>query len=199
MLQKTEQWKAARLGCFGGTRADMILNGAKKGQEALIAEVVAEFATASAPEFRGNEHTRRGNEMEPRAIQHYQLMHDCDVHEGGFIVSTIHPLITFSPDGRIGINQGGLEIKAPMEKKHTGYLLGAAVDREYVAQCQWGLMITGAEWWDFMSYCETMPAHLRAFEQRFTLDDDERAACTLKALAFAERVEMALKKLELWI
>ena len=199
MQQRTEQWRAARLGCFGGTRADMILNGAKKGQESLVAEVVAEFATASAIEFRGNEHTRRGVEMEPKAIEHYKLMHDCDVHEGGFIVSKIHPLITYSPDGRIGINQGGLEVKAPMEKKHIGYLLGAPVDREYVAQCQWGLMITDAQWWDFMSYCETMPVHLRAFEQRYTLTTDEMIETRVKALQFAQRVEAALKKLELWI
>lgn len=68
--------------------------------------------------------------------------------------------IGFSPDGLIG-DDGLIEIKAPRQKKHLSTILADEVPLENMAQCQTGLLVSGREWLDFISYCGGMPLFVK--------------------------------------
>ena len=59
--------------------------------------------------------------------------------------------IGFSPDGLIG-DVGILEIKSPRQKGHLKTVLTDGVPVEHMAQIQCGLLVSGREWVDFVSY-----------------------------------------------
>jgi predicted phage-related endonuclease len=79
--------------------------------------------------------------------------------------------IGFSPDGLIG-DDGLLEIKSPRQKKHLATILADEVPLEYMAQCQTGLLVSGREWLDFVSYNGGMPL----WRKRVEPDDKWQAA-----------------------
>ena len=49
-------------------------------------------------------------------------------------------------------DDGLLEIKSPRAKNHVKTVLSGGVPMEYMAQLQTGLLVSGREWVDFISY-----------------------------------------------
>ena len=65
-----------------------------------------------------------------------------------------------SPDGLVGVD-GGIEIKCPKAKTHIRTILADEVPAYNMAQCQAGLLITGRQWLDFISFCAGMPLYIK--------------------------------------
>jgi hypothetical protein len=66
----------------------------------------------------------------------------------------------YSPDGLVG-DTGLIEIKSRKQKKHLATILADAVPSENMAQLQCGLLVSGREWIDYVSYCGGMPLYVK--------------------------------------
>jgi predicted phage-related endonuclease len=64
----------------------------------------------------------------------------------------------FSPDGLVG-DDGLIEIKTRRQKTQLTTILADEVPRENMAQIQAGLLVTGREWLDYISFCGGMPLY----------------------------------------
>jgi predicted phage-related endonuclease len=83
------------------------------------------------------------------------------VTECGFVTRDFGDgvVIGYSPDGLVG-DAGLIECKSRRQKFQLETIIAGpsgAIPEEYVIQCQTGLLVTGREWLDFVSYCGGMP------------------------------------------
>ena len=97
-----------------------------------------------------SERMKRGIEMEAEARLYYAFRHDVEIRQIGIVYKDESRLVSCSPDGLHG--DGGLEIKCPAPHTHVGYLLSGALPNDYIPQVQGSMYVTGAPWWDFISY-----------------------------------------------
>ncbi|MBK0296482.1 hypothetical protein IAE22_31050, partial [Bacillus sp. S34] len=56
---------------------------------------------------------------------------------------------------------GLIEIKSRRQKQQLATVLADAVPLENMAQCQTGLLVTGREWLDYVSFCGGMPLYVK--------------------------------------
>jgi len=94
----------------------------------------------------------RGIELEPEARGLYQDLTGNKVDEVGGLWLNEDKDIICSPDGLIYDKSKGLEIKCPNITTHLEYLESNKVPSKYMIQIQSGLLFSGFETWDFMSY-----------------------------------------------
>jgi hypothetical protein len=93
----------------------------------------------------------RGIEAEPYARDAYSE-HYAPVIECGFMVRDLGGYVLgYSPDGLVG-DDGLIEIKSPRAKGHVGTVVSGEVPAQYMAQLQCGLLVSGREWIDYVSY-----------------------------------------------
>lgn len=192
--QGSQQWFDARSGVPTGSRFGDIVDAdgnlkkprAKKDQEAgkladavntyidfLLAEPYADRDSDGTPVTSAMQY---GIDTEVRARLRYDLMaNPPSLREAGFILHD-SKLFGCSPDalifsdiGREGQLLGGLECKCPTTQKHIRYLREGVLPDEYKAQVHGGLVVTGAKWWDFMSYHEKLePLYVRVVPDEYT-------------------------------
>jgi putative phage-type endonuclease len=156
--QGSPEWLASRLGRPSASMFGKLVTGSGKpsgSAETYINEMIAERLTGRSKPFFTNEHMERGNFLEPEARQAYEFITDFEVVETGFILDDSQEF-GCSPDGLVA-DDGGLEIKCPSDSVHVSYLRAGKVPAKYYQQVQGCMMITGREWWDFMSYHPEMP------------------------------------------
>lgn len=104
-----------------------------------------------------------------------------------------------SPDGVLDDCRGGLELKCPKQATHLGYLRGNKVcPPEYVPQLVHSMWVTGAEYWDFMSFDPRFPPELQVFYARVERDEKAIAEYEAKALAFLAEVDTEVSSLKGW-
>jgi hypothetical protein len=105
----------------------------------------------------------RGIEDEPRAVEVYSE-HFAPVTTVGFMVRDDWGFsIGYSPDGLVG-DDGLIEVKSRRAKKHLTTILADEVPVENMAQLQCGLLVSGREWIDYVSYCGGMPLYVKRVE-----------------------------------
>lgn len=66
----------------------------------------------------------------------------------------------YSPDGVVG-DDGLIEIKAPRAKTHLATILADEMPAQHMPQCQAGLLVTGREWIDYVSFCGGLPLYVK--------------------------------------
>jgi len=106
----------------------------------------------------------RGTEMEGEAREAYELTQDVTVQPAGLCYRDASRRVGASPDGLVYDGQelvGGLELKCPKAGTHVGYIVADEVPGDYRHQVQGCLYVTGAEWWDFMSYYPGLPLFVK--------------------------------------
>jgi len=156
--QGSEAWLMSRLGCPSGSGfANLVTASGKRSAsaEGYINQLVAELLTGESTKVYENEWMQRGTELEPNAREYYELATGNTVEEVGFCK---HDTLEcgVSPDGLVGLD-GGLEIKCPAPATHVAYLRSGELPAKYKQQVMGCLWITEREWWDFVSYHESMP------------------------------------------
>lgn len=148
MEQGTDEWFEVRKGVLTASNATAIGNiGA--GLKTYVKSLVLDMVITEQEERYVGPDIERGNELEPIARLKYGYENDVEVEEVGFI--RIDKTYGCSPDGLVGTD-GGIEIKARNNAKHLAHLLGDKVDSATYWQIQMSLLVTGREWWDFISY-----------------------------------------------
>lgn len=173
-LQRTDEWRAARLGKATASRISDIVTKARSGgygasRATYMGELIAERLTGRPTEGFETAAIRWGTETEPQARAAYEFFRDASVTEVGFID---HPRITMSgasPDGLVA-DDGLVEIKAPLTKTHIETLLSQTVPKDYALQMQWQMACTDRAWCDYVSFDPRMPEHLQLFVKRLPRD-----------------------------
>ncbi|WP_152203605.1 lambda exonuclease family protein [Georgenia thermotolerans] len=164
-------------------------NPESRGLTALLA---AERITGYTDPTHMTDDMWRGVEDEPRARDKY-AEHYAPVTETGFMVRDDWGFpIGYSPDGLVGDN-GLIEIKSRRQKKHLQTILADAVPAENMAQLQTGLLVSGRDWIDYISYCGGMPMWVK----RVTPDPRWQTAIVDAVRAFEKAAdEMAARYLD---
>lgn len=148
--------------------------------------LVAERITGEIEPVWVNDDMLRGQLDEPIARDMYAKHFATEpVTEVGFMVNDDHGFqIGASPDGLVG-EHGGLEIKCPRAKGHIATILADAVPSHHMAQIQCSLLVSGREYWDFVSFF----GGLRPFVKRVYADAKWHEAIVDAVAAFEQRAE----------
>ena len=123
---------------------------------ALTLTLAAERITGWTEHVYVSAAMERGNLDEPLARDLYSQTWE-PVTEVGFMVRDDWGFsIGYSPDGLVG-DDGLIEAKSRAPKKHLATILADEVPAENMAQIQCGLLVSGRQWCDYLSYCGGMP------------------------------------------
>lgn len=153
-------WLKMRLGVISASKCKDMM--AKKGtatRNNYMMQLIAEVITGIPTELGPFKQLEWGKENEPAARTAYSFMTGEAVHEIPFIYADQSMRCGISPDGIV--NDAGLEIKCPFTSMvHCDTLVNDAIKDDYFLQMQFSMFVTGAQYWEFMSYDPRMPVHL---------------------------------------
>lgn len=195
MEQGSSEWFAARLGRVTASRiSDVLMKPTTAGYQNYRAQLVCERLTGQPTETFTSAAMQHGTDTEPQARAVYTMTTGNSVDEVGFIPHPEIDMAGASPDGLIGAD-GGLEIKCPQPATHIKTLTGAAIDRKYILQMQWGMACTGREWWDFVSFSPALPDEMQMFCTRVERDDEQISEITEAVTEFLAEVDALCAKL----
>jgi hypothetical protein len=163
LIQGSDAWLEQRRGIVTASVVGKLLTttgrvAANDYSRALTTLLVAERITGwTDPQFVSDA-MLRGQEDEPRAVEVYSE-HFAPVTTTGFMVrEEADWKLGYSPDGLVG-DDGLIEVKSRAAKKQLSTFLADEVPAENMAQCQAGLLVSGREWLDYVSFCGGMPLY----------------------------------------
>lgn len=166
VIQGSDEWHDQRRGLVTASVVGKLItpktvkpasNPESRGLTALLA---AERITGWTDPTYINDDMLRGIEDEPRARDKY-AEHYSPVRETGFMTEDRWGFaIGYSPDGLVG-DDGLIEIKSRRQKKQLETITSDTVPLENMAQLQCGLLVSGRDWIDYVSYCGGMPLYVR--------------------------------------
>jgi hypothetical protein len=163
--QGSEAWHDQRRGMVTASVVGQLLTATGKvanndTSRGLTALLVAERITGYTEPTWVNDDMLRGQLDEPIARDLYAdnfAYGDGPVTEVGFMVRDDWGwCLGYSPDGLVG-DHGLIEVKSRRQKKHLQTILADEVPPENMAQLQAGLLVSGREWIDYVSFCGGMP------------------------------------------
>ena len=167
LTQGTDEWLEARRGIVTASVVGQLIttrtmkpanNDTSRG---LMMTLLAERITGFIDPVYVSEDMLRGTMEEPIARQAYSDQTCTEVEQVGFMTEDIGSArLGYSPDGLVG-DDGLIEIKSRRQKKHLQTILSDAVPPENMAQIQCGLLVSGREWCDYVSYCAGMPLYIK--------------------------------------
>jgi hypothetical protein len=162
LIQGTDEWLDQRRGIVTASVVSRLITPStirpanNPDSRALTAQLAAERITGWTDPTYMSDDMLRGIEDEPRARDLY-AEHYAPVDEVGFMVLEQDGWrLGYSPDGLVG-DDGLIEVKSRRPKKHLQTILADEVPAENMAQIQAGLLVSGRDWLDYVSYCGGMP------------------------------------------
>jgi len=159
IIQGSPEWFNMRVGKVTASHAQAIGNNGK-GLDTYLLEVVSEMFSSAQKDQYSNEHTERGNELEPLARSMYELQENVEVEEIGF--AEYNDFVGCSPDGLVG-DDGMIEIKCPDDKTYFNLLMNENIDSSYIWQCQMNLLILEKKWCDLIFYNPNFEKSMKIF------------------------------------
>lgn len=170
--QGSEEWDNLRLGIITASVVGQLITpstirvAANATSRSKIAEIAAERITARSADFGWSRDMERGTLDEPYARDAYAEHMGVEVEQVGFMEREFPEQATtigFSPDGLIGAD-GLIEIKSRKPRIQVQTILADEVPAENMAQIQTGLLVSGREWCDYVSYSGGMPLYVKRVE-----------------------------------
>ena len=154
--QRSPEWFEARLGNPGASSFDKIVTNVKGTKSASAKEYMFKLAAQIVSGIREESYTNkwmeRGTELEQDAIDYFSF-YVSEVRQVALCYADEQKKYHISPDG-LCEDGGGLEVKCPKPQTHVKYLIeNEFPKKEYNAQVQGSLMVSGLSHWWFMSYC----------------------------------------------
>lgn len=184
--QGSPEWLAARCGLVTASVVGKLITpstvkvASNETSRGLTASLAAERITGHVEPFHETEDMRRGSLDEPYAREVYSE-HYAEATEVGFMVRDDWGFrIGYSPDGLVG-DDGLIEIKSRNQKIQLGTILADEVPLGNMAQVQCGLLVSGREWLDYVSYSGGMPLYVKR-----VLPDPKWFAAIIEAIASFE-------------
>ena len=164
--QGTPEWLQLRAGIITASVIGQLITAKTRNpavndtSRALTLNLVAERITGHVEPVIPSRDMERGTLDEPYAREIYSE-HYAPVDEVGFMVRDFDGYkIGYSPDGLVG-DKGLIEIKSRRQKIQLKTILEDAVPLENMAQIQAGLLVSGRDWLDYVSYCGGMPLYVQ--------------------------------------
>lgn len=198
MLQRSQEWYAARLGKVGASRIADLMARTKTGYSAsrtnLMAELVCERLTGAPTEGYVSPAMQWGVEKEPEAKTLYSLMTNRSIEDVGFVD---HPSIAMtgaSPDGLVG-SDGLVEFKCPNTATHLETLLTENIDGKYILQVQWQMACTGRAWCDYVSFDPRLPPEMQLWKKAIPRSDTKIAEIETEVRKFLEELDAKVEAL----
>ena len=160
--QGTEEWFAARNGLLTASEVHLILTATLKVADndktrAHVYEIAAQrINNYTEPSYVG-EAMERGHvdEIKSRDLYSEKIQ---PVDEVGFITRDFGDFtLGFSPDGALSFDDAGIECKSRIQKHHLATMINNEVPKEHIMQVQTGLLVTGWEYMDYLSWSGGMP------------------------------------------
>lgn len=165
--QGTDEWLAARRGIITASVVGQLITpqtirpASNDKSRALHAQLAAERITGQSDSVFVNDDMMRGTLHEPFARNRYAEVNKVSVDEVGFMVRDEWGIrLGASPDGLVN-SDGGVEIKCPRAKTHIQTILSDAVPVYNMAQVQASLLVSGRQWWDFVSFSAGLPLYTK--------------------------------------
>jgi hypothetical protein len=164
--QGSDEWLAARCGIVTASVVGQFITpktikvASNDYSRALTMSLAAERITGHVEPIHPNADMERGTLDEPYARDLYSEHHAPATEVGFMVRDGIGYKLGYSPDGLVG-DDGLIEIKSRRQKKHLATILADEVPLENMAQIQCGLLVSGREWLDYVSYCGGMPLYVK--------------------------------------
>lgn len=192
--QGTDEWLALRCGVVTASIIGKLITpktvkvASNDTSRAAVEALVAERIEGRPEEVWVSGDMDRGTRDEPFARDLY-AKHYAPVDEIGFMVRDDWGFqIGFSPDGLVGDN-GLIEIKSRKPKIQMRAIIHDEVPLENMAQIQTGLLVSGRDWLDYVSYAGGWPLYVK----RVYPDPRWQAAIVEAVAAFEEYAEALLE------
>lgn len=187
--QGSPEWLMMRAGKITASEADSLISPLGKVRDGdgvetyLNQKLVERWTGAPLPQLQGIFAMDQGEILEERAKPAFTLHTGIETRNVAFI-ETDDGRAGCSPDAIVGESEG-VEIKCPTMPKHVGYLRAGRLPRDYIAQVQFSLFVTGFKTWHFFSYSRQFPSlHL-------VVERDERFQAALN-----EAIDMFIERLD---
>ncbi len=197
--QGSEEWHALRCGILTASEMKFIVTPTLKPasndkERAHLFELLGQRITRHTEPRYISDDMLRGQDDEIDARIRY-AEHFAPVTECGFVTNDDHGfVIGYSPDGLVD-DDGLIECKSRRHKFQVETILADRVPEEYMLQIQTGLLVTGREWLDFVSYCAGLPM----FVKRVFPDARYQDAIIAAATDFERRLQEAQQKYAAWL
>lgn len=203
--QGTPEWHQARLGKITASRLHDILpgkSGYKAARKNYEAELICEILTGV---YDDNSYCSQamdyGSEMESIARSAYEARHGEFIQEVGFVISDDIDFLGASPDGIL--KNKGIEIKCPKPATHINTIIRYVDDNKYIppqyyTQMQTGMIVTGFQEWDYISFDNRFPDNLQLYIQTVKRDDKYCEIIIQEVLKFWKELNEKINKLKIY-
>ncbi|KIC12890.1 hypothetical protein RA19_00340 [Leisingera sp. ANG-M1] len=191
--QGSDEWHQLRCGVLTASAVKEIVTptlklAANDNTRALANKIAVQRITGIPEEdLFTSEKMLRGHIDEEVARELYARKY-ARVIEVGFITNDRFPHFGYSPDGLVGAD-GLIEVKSRDPHLHIASITarerGEGIPKDYMAQVQAGLLLSGRDWCDFISFSHGLPMMVH----RVLPDPDYQAAIGEAARAFEQTVQ----------
>ena len=190
--QGSEEWHQLRCGVLTASNVSDIVTPTLKLSKndktrALVNKIAVQRISGIPEETFTSDKMLRGHIDEEIARDLYSKKY-AQVAEIGFITNDRLPYFGYSPDGLVG-SDGLIEVKSRDPHLHLASITarerGEGIPKEYMAQVQAGLLVSGRKWLDFLSFSHGLPM----MRHRVLPDPDWAAAITEAAKNFEIEVQ----------
>lgn len=150
--QNSPEWFEARRGIPTASEFQCLLakSAERKGRRTYLYDLAGEILGAPLIAGFSNGHMERGKEWEDEARDWYAFATDAELTRTGFVRND-EIGAGCSPDSLIG-DDGGLEIKTRLPRLQLELIESNELPNENKAQVQGSMLVTGRQWWDYVSY-----------------------------------------------
>lgn len=159
-------------------------------QTYLTQKLVERWIGGPLPALQGIFDLEQGKILEERARPAFTIHTGIEVSTAAFIESD-DGLCGCSPDAMAG-DECGVEIKCPTMPIHVNYLLAGKLPKQYVAQVQGSMFVTGFPRWHFFSYNRQFPPLHLVIDR----DEEFQEALAEAVEDFTTRMDASMKRLE---
>ena len=169
--QGTPEWLDLRKGIITSTVVKSLITPTFKIAEndktrKAIWKLASERITGHLEDSFYSSDMERGHFEEPLARDLYG-----GAVEVGFITNKIGGVtVGYSPDGLVGQN-GLIEIKSAKQSIQVERIVSGIVPVEHLPQIHYGMLVSGRDWCDFISYSNGMPMQVIRVEKDLKIQD----------------------------
>jgi hypothetical protein len=173
--QRTDEWLAKKAGKISASKMKHALAFSKRDGKPLQArqdytvELAYERLSGTSIGIPMTPAMQWGVDVEPAARAAYEARKGVIIVPAGFLIMD-NKYIGCSPDGLLP--EGGIEIKCPFNPTVHALTWLNGMPEEHRPQLQCSMMVTGAPWWDFVSYDPRAPEAGRLYIQRIERDEE---------------------------
>jgi hypothetical protein len=196
--QNTDEWLELRMKKATSSNFAKIManEGKSLGDPAIkyARKIALEIVTGERDE-RGNYKSsfmEDGHDLEPIAIQEYEIQTFSEVTNGGFYHDGNYG---DSPDGNVG-EDGCVEAKSVIANTQWVRLEKGGFDTSYKWQIHGHIWLGKKKWCDFVSYCPEMPENKQLYVYRVERDEEMIKRLKARLNEFWELVEKKVKLLK---